>query len=207
MANLRICISGPSGVGKSTLATEISKAYNIPFITTSTKPLWDKYKIRSHQELIERTLVDPQWGIDFQDEVLDYRINKLLGVKDFVTDRSPLDNLAYFLMQNSYNTSEEKTAKYIQRCKDAMALFTGIIVIPFTDEVVLENDGKRVNNRYYQEYTNAVFVLAAKIMRQEFGKMYGETLMMWNFEARVAHTANLLNKILKHEEDNSIGNR
>lgn len=197
MAKLRICISGPSGVGKSTLAQEISKVYKIPFITTSTKPLWDRYKIKTHKELIERTLIDPAWGLDFQDEVLGYRIDQLVGVDEFITDRAPLDNLAYYLMQNSHSSTEEQTSRYITKCKDALNIFTGIIVIPFTDEIVLENDGKRVANKYYQEYTNSVFVLAAKIMGGEFSKMYSETLNMWDFTKRMAQSQHLLNKIMK----------
>ena len=69
---MKIFISGVSGVGKTTMAKQISKDYKIPFIEGSSKVLWDKYNIKSHIELIKKTYLEPQFGLDFQNELLDY---------------------------------------------------------------------------------------------------------------------------------------
>ena len=66
-------MAGPSGVGKTTLSEWVSKEYGIPFITTSTKPLWEKHNIVSHEHLITKTILNSQWGLDFQYECLQYR--------------------------------------------------------------------------------------------------------------------------------------
>lgn len=166
---LRIVISGPSGVGKSTLAEFISKTYNIPFVTTSTKPLWDKHGITSHEHLIQMTLMDKAWGLSFQNEVLNYRIEKLSEHKEYVTDRSPVDNLAYFLSQNSHMVSEKNVEDYIVRCLNALADNTGLIAIPYTSDIVLEDDGKRVNNKYYQRFMNGAFHTAGSLI-SDFSK-------------------------------------
>ena len=98
----RILICGPSGTGKSELANFIGLSLGIPFITTSTKPLWPAHDIESHTELIKKGQDDPDWGNSFQWEVLDYRrklLNKETG--GYVGERSPIDKLAYYMMQNS----------------------------------------------------------------------------------------------------------
>src|ERR1017187_4913880 len=148
--NLRVGISGASGTGKSTLAQYISGQHAIPFISTSTKPLWPKYKVNSHEELIMMALKNPQMGMDFQWEVLEYRRKLLTNEAAFVTDRTPVCNVVYFLMQNSFMISEPETRKYIDACNEALKdLFTGIIFLPFNGHIVLENDGNRVNSKYY----------------------------------------------------------
>lgn len=161
MKNLRICIAGPSGTGKTTLAKYIAETYKIPFITTSTKPLWEKHSINSHAELISRCFQNPQWGLDFQKEVLDWRVEKLYGKLDFVTDRSPLCNLTYFLMQNSQTLGEAETESYINDCVKAMNMFRGMIQLPFIPDAPLEADGMRIANQYYQKMVNACYQVSA----------------------------------------------
>ena len=65
---MKIFISGVSGVGKTTMAKQISKDYKIPFIEGSSKVLWDKYNIKSHIELIKKTYLEPQFGLDFPEK-------------------------------------------------------------------------------------------------------------------------------------------
>lgn len=196
---IRIGIAGPSGVGKSTLAEWVAKEFNIPFITSSTKPLWDKYGINNHAELIQKTLINPQWGLDFQNEVLDYRINAVKGVESFIIDRTPLDNLVYFLMQNSHTLGEEQTEFYIQRCKEAMSIIDGLIWLKFTDEVVLENDNKRIANKYYQHMTESVFECAAGLLSHEaLHQQVTMTVPFWDFERRKKVTTNFI-KMLSGE--------
>jgi deoxyadenosine/deoxycytidine kinase len=162
---LRIACSGPSGTGKTTLSTYIAEQYNIPFITTSTKPLWEKHGILSHAHLIGMTTNDPTWGLRFQHEVLSHRVEVLSKAgKEFVTDRSPIDNLAYLLMQNSHQLTERETESYMDLCNEAINLFTGFIIMPFTDDINLEDDGKRVVNRYYQVTMNHVFDAASGML-------------------------------------------
>ena len=59
MENKRIFICGPSGTGKTTLGEWISQTYRIPFITTSSKPLWEKHGIKSHLDLLNKGASNP----------------------------------------------------------------------------------------------------------------------------------------------------
>ncbi len=199
MKQLKICITGPSGTGKTTLAQYISQTYKIPFISTSTKPLWEKHGINSHEELIKMALENPQKGMDFQLEVLEYRKKLLEGEHEFVSDRSPICNIVYFLMQNSFMVSEQACKEYINLCKQAMSMFNGIIFTPFTKDVILENDGARVNNKFYQETTNAVYTYATSLMVPELSKIYGVS-MPWDMTTRKALTSNLVANIIKDDK-------
>lgn len=161
--SIKIQICGPSGVGKSTLALFIAHSLDIPFVTTSTKPLWDKHGIKSHKELIDKGQSDPKWGLNFQYEVLKYRESVITdsivaNPKGYVTDRSPIDNLAYFLMQNTMQLPEDASNSYRMACEDALRdQANKIIRIRFNYDQKLEDDGKRINNRFYQMMTDGVF--------------------------------------------------
>jgi hypothetical protein len=181
-------MAGPSGTGKTTLCEYISKEYNIPFVTTSTKPLWDKYGITSHEQLINKTLNDKLWGLNFQYEVLNYRVRLLKGLDQFVTDRSPIDNLVYFLLQNSHLLNESQTKEYINLCAESMMMFNSLITVPYLDNTLLEDDGKRVNNKYYQMSVNSIFPLASFLI-EESGKANLEdfniiSMSKWDMEWR-----------------------
>lgn len=157
---MKIFISGPSGIGKTTMANFLAKEYNIPFIQGSSKVLWDKYGINSHKELIQKTNTDPDFGVNFQLELLEYRSKAIEGHESFVTDRSPMDNLVYFMLQVSDKVDSNVTFKYLQMCretypKDYIQVFMGLNYDMCKQG--LEDDGFRVTNIYYQLMVNAIF--------------------------------------------------
>lgn len=194
----RICMAGPSGTGKSTLAKALAEHYKIPYITTSTKPLWDKYEIKSHSDLIQKAFLNPQWGKEFQDEVLQFRIDALKGAEEFVTDRSPIDNIAYFLLQNSASLGEEDTEKYIYSCMGVMDMFSHIILLPFTDLVVLEPDGKRIANKYYQMMVNGTFSVTTQIAYQMMNPkstLQSKAIHIWEWDKRFKEATNFIEGI------------
>ena len=195
MRNLKIAMAGPSGTGKTTLAEWIANEFKLPFITSSTKPLWEKHNIQSHKELITRTMLNPQWGLDFQYEVLEFRQNIINNYESFVTDRSPIDNLVYFLMQNTPYLGEEATEAYISLCAEALSKMDGLIQIPFGDHIPLENDGKRINNRFYQLSTNSQFAIASNLISDKLppkGPLRVVTLPMWDWEERKTAVAKFI---------------
>lgn len=152
----RIFISGPSGSGKTTLAKYIAARYQIPFIEGSTKPLWASHGIENHIQLIMRTCEDVKWGLKFQDEVLEYRREKLECVNEFVTDRSPLDNLVYFMLQCAHYVDDSYIEEYREKCMSNYGNDSFVqLVLDCAPNI--EDDGFRVNNKHYQMMTEAIF--------------------------------------------------
>ncbi len=203
MKPLKIAMAGPSGVGKTTLSEWIAKEFGIPFVTSSTKPLWDKHNIHTHQELITRTILNPQWGLDFQYELLEVRQNIIDKNPQFVTDRSPVDNLVYFLMQNTPHIGEEATQAYIQLCTEALAKLNGLIQIPFGDHIVLEDDGKRISNKYYQMSVNYQFLVGASLISEGLppkGLLRVLSLKMWDWEQRQSAVREFLTSLSEETE-------
>lgn len=182
----KIFISGPSGSGKTTLAKYIAARYRIPFVDGSSKVLWKRYGIESHADLITKCSNDPEMAIKFQFELLDYRMEAIQGKSEFVTDRSPLDNLVYYLLQISHMQNTDTTREFVEACSDSMHRF-GFIQIYLDIKGTpydLENDGMRVHNEYYQEMVDAVF---KQLIRDNtlFSKALVTSVNEWEWESRV----------------------
>ena len=179
----RIYICGPSGTGKTTLAKWVSEEFGIPFITTSTKPLWNEFGITSHKELIEKADKDPHFGFAFQMRLLDYRIEKLKS-DSWITDRSPVDNLMYFMMQNLHHCTEAQYVEYAIRCQAALSSGTHLIISPMLNDIKLENDGMRISNRHYQMFTSIVMDYALKELSTSNTIKKCKRLENWDWEDR-----------------------
>jgi deoxyadenosine/deoxycytidine kinase len=88
-----IAVSGVHGIGKTTLASKISRNNDFIFIEEQARKLLDtKYYFKDVNSSLSVFM-------DFQNEVLDNQIDLLLKYKDnsFVTDRTPIDSLAYVI--------------------------------------------------------------------------------------------------------------
>lgn len=196
---MRIGIYGPSGTGKSTLAKYIAETYDIPFITTSTKPLWEKLGVESHADLIHKTNMKPGFGMKFQWDVLGYRIDALDGKASFVTDRTPIDNAVYTLLQCADKAPFNEIDNYIKMCIKYLDMFDEVIYLPFNNEIPLEDDGMRIINPYYQRLVGNTFDMVEKMMNVPNQKRL--KLDYWNWNLRcVAVNRSLLN-LLKLKAD------
>jgi deoxyadenosine/deoxycytidine kinase len=183
---MKVNICGASGVGKTTLAKWIADEYKVPFIVNSAKPLWDKHNIKGHLDLIRKCNDNPQFGIDFQYELLEMRRENTKGLESFVTDRSPIDNVVYFLMQVSTYVNENECENYIKSAIEILNEHEDnfLVYLPFTNTIV-DNDGARITNKFFQHTVDAVFsymydnYVINKIVHSESIK-----LDKWDFEER-----------------------
>lgn len=148
---MKIQICGPSGSGKTTMAKFISDKFNTPYIHTNGPELRQKYGCNSHAELIRLSSADPEKGLAFQTELLEERA-ELSQQKEYVMDRSFVDNVAYFLLQNSPYLNTEQTFLYICKALALMPRCSHLVFIPPLYSKP-EEDGVRIQNLHYQKMT------------------------------------------------------
>lgn len=165
---MKIALYGPSGTGKTTLAKIIAEEFNLKYIPGSSysELLNDDQKAvlkgwgyagGGHKEIIKLSASNPLFGELFQNFVLEQRSLLFTEEDSFVTDRSPIDNLTYFLLQNSAQISEENTQVFIGRCQSLFRSVSHAIGLTPLGMDFVEDNKSRVNNLQYQKMVSSVF--------------------------------------------------
>lgn len=167
-----IALCGASGSGKTTLAHYLEKTENFNFTENSAgliipkekqDELQQKYgwKKAGHKEVINLSNSNPEFGWEFQNAILDARTKLLEKYKNvdsfdrYLLDRSPIDNLTYFLLQCSHNQSDERVREFIEKCYQAIKMVDKVIFVRSVLDI--EENGSRVKNQYYQRMADSVF--------------------------------------------------
>ena len=155
---LKIQITGPSGIGKTTVAKQIADVLDIPFISGSYSDIVADTEKESHVSMIDK----PYNLILSQDYQLLSKRAKIFSKTDtYVSDRSTLDVLVYHLV---------KLTKYLPTCEtEAVAdsvkttlkpeFLTHLIFIAYPNDLSwdIQNNSKRIQNRYFQFSVSELF--------------------------------------------------
>lgn len=162
----RIAIVGAGGIGKSTILKPLSEEMNLEIKQFTTREFMTKYHFRSQDDVVAAGAVLPNIGISFQKELIEQRskyFNDLIskGEDNFVTDRLPLDSLAYYLIHNSYWDVASNTNYLKQVTKDCCNRFDYIFTF-CTKVFPVENDGVRGTNPEYHEIIQSTILNSAK---------------------------------------------
>lgn len=186
---MKIFLSGPSGIGKTTMAKHIAELYGIKFVEGSSKVLWGDFGIKSHLDLIQKCDKDIDFAIEFQTALLRYRKEVTENLTCFVTDRSPLDNIVYYLLQLSHKIDAGKTLEYINICsesypKDKYMQVLMYLTYPMTLQEI-ENDGFRITNHYYQLMVSNVFRMIYEHNWLHIDQERTLTFDTWDFNYKV----------------------
>ena len=170
MKPLRIQFSGPSGVGKTTLAKWLEEAYQIPFVSGSVSDLLPKTKEEPHKDMLSHDKKE-LYTQDYQ--ILNLR-NKLYSEKEsYVSDRSFLDSAAYFMYKQSDTIPQCELEHFFELCKKCLVEQTDLLIIlGFTPYMVknwvMEDNNKRILNKYFQAQISYIM----KYLLNEWGMTF-----------------------------------
>lgn len=196
---IRMCLSGPSGTGKSTLARNIAKTFNLKYVESSaglTISPEDRERLMArygwtgsgHKEVIRLSQMKPDFGYAFQTAILSNRIKLIEKESCVVFDRSPLDNLTYFMLQCSSNVPDFMVDEFIVRCRAAMDKVTHLIIIETPDMstgYTVEDNNSRISNYYYQAMVNQIFLHNLnRYLLQTKSNYKTLTINSWDFKVR-----------------------
>lgn len=219
----KILICGVSGIGKTTLAKYIAARYRIPFISGSSSQLWDEFGYGSHLDIIKGAINDPEKGKIFQEELLDIR-NQLISDNhgSLVSDRSVIDSIVYYLLQNSHLLSQVDNRAYLDKALDSIDWADNIVksrnkkpgkltIIyldsnitdsknPFPYQFTPDDDSKRITNSLYQNMVvNSVFETVLKYIIDKKPGLYVKRINVYNWEDRVSIVDRVLTKQFKNK--------
>lgn len=158
LRDMRINLTGCSGIGKTTLAKSISGIYDVPFISGSYSDLVPETKNMPHRDMIQQ---DAKTIFEQDVQVLNMR-NKLFSQYErLVSDRSYIDSAAYMINKLSHRLPNCEIEDFVEKCKVLTTLQCNkVIYLPFTTQYFtewnFEDNGKRVLNNFYQAEVTAV---------------------------------------------------
>lgn len=154
----KIAIIGSQSVGKSTLARELSNRLDTPLITELARK-WDIEKA-TQTELI-----------DIQKNLLNLQIEEERKHEQFVSDRSTIDNMAYWLHNVSPIVDREENEIYVNTALDNVKNYSSIFLL--SPEFYPVNDGFRSTNLIYQLQIHEVIVTILNIFNVPHIKLKG----------------------------------
>lgn len=166
----KIAFSGSSGSGKTTLVTFLAEKCNLTHISGSAgsvkkegdKMLIDdvlQYPGGGHVGVIRYSALNPEYGLLNQKMLQMRRRELIMENEDFVTDRSPIDNLTYMINQCGYHpmVTDAMVEEFAKDCLFAWEELTHVIYVKAVQPKEVEVNGSRVANAWYQKSIDAQF--------------------------------------------------
>jgi energy-coupling factor transporter ATP-binding protein EcfA2 len=192
---LRVAFTGTSGSGKTTLVKYVEKEFNLPHISGSAYDLKegnDRDYLESfgfpgggHAGTIKYSALNPEYGIMNQRLLLKRRTQLIQGNNEFVTDRSPLDNVTYFINQCGFHpmVTDGMINDFIEEATKAWMGLTHIIYVKAVQPYEVENNNSRVANIFYQKAMDVQFDYWYKYLFANRGPKFLK-IDYWNLQER-----------------------
>ncbi|MFZ2412075.1 MAG: ATP-binding protein [Candidatus Methanoperedens sp.] len=133
--NMRIAIIGTHGTGKTTLAKMLSGVFNIPILEECAR----NYDIKH---------ASPEKYLKIQKNILIEQIATESKHPSFVSDRSTIDNLAYWIHSCAQMVDASMNKKYINTSMENAKKYTVIFLL--VPEFYPMDDGFRDTNLIFQ---------------------------------------------------------
>lgn len=124
---MRIAFIGSHSTGKTTVAKPVAQALGLPFLSEVAR------EVARHWGYTPAT-IPTHLLLDYQQRILrDQMVGEQgawLGCSGFVSDRSTLDNAAYFLAYVAFKASPEAVYNYLHAARANLDHYDRLILIP-----------------------------------------------------------------------------
>lgn len=166
----KVAFSGSSGSGKTTLVTFAAEQCKLTHISGSAgdvkkegdKMLIDEmlqYPGGGHVGVIRFSALNPEYGVMNQKMLQMRRRELIMENENFITDRSPIDNLTYMVNQVGYHpmVTDAMIEEFAKDCLSAWEELTHVVYVKAVQPKEVEVNGSRVANAWYQKAIDAQF--------------------------------------------------
>lgn len=144
---MKIGICGAESTGKTTLAKALAEELGLPLITEQARTVAQEMGITDLNKEYPKYLWDR-----FQWRCLEAQIAAELEHRDFVSDRTVLDNLAYWLVDHAIPEGQIETLRYWVRVTERLQTKPyDLVVLVRPGRTKLDNDGFRHTNPGHRE--------------------------------------------------------
>lgn len=167
---MKVAFTGSSGAGKTTLVEFVAKHFNLTHISGSAgdvKKEGDKmivdevynYPGGGHVGVIRYSALNPEYGLLNQKLLQMRRRELIMENEQFVTDRSPIDNLTYMINQVGYHpmVTDQMVEEFAKDCLTAWDELDAVIYIKAVQPKAVEQNYSRIANAWYQKAIDAQF--------------------------------------------------
>jgi len=120
---MKIGISGSHGTGKTSLAKKLSKQFDLPLITEVARD-------------VNIMLLKGNQYCQAQRDILIKQIEEEGKYQSFVSDRTVIDNLAYFISICSHIVSIKEIKWYVNEARNHISVYDKIYYLPIKFELV-----------------------------------------------------------------------
>lgn len=153
LGNLGFC--GAHRTGKTTLAMEIARLTGKQFVRTRVTEVFAEHGLHAAQDMDFATRLKIQYRIL---EACEQDWQK--AGMNFVTDRTPMDFLAYTLgdVLGKTEANQSEFDHYVERCFDLTNGFFGALVVVQPGIPLAEAEGKAALNKAYIEHINTLVI-------------------------------------------------
>ena len=154
---VKIALIGAAGTGKTTTALALAKqSERLKYVSLPTSKIMEDFHFENHYDVVEKSA---GIGITFQEKLIRQRILffNTLNENSYVTDRTALDSLVYYLVHNSFWAAESLSNYLEKRVREAMSIFNKIYLFPANSLTLKYNELRNLKPKYH-EMTNYVFL-------------------------------------------------
>jgi hypothetical protein len=154
---MAIGLCGPHRTGKSTLAKVYAEKQGVDFLATRSSAVFERLGLSPKEDYSFRTRLKIQEEI-LADAIALYSVTG----NDWITDRTPIDMLAYTLADvqraNIDDEDAERVKKYMEACIRATNMYFSTLILVQPGIEIVEDPTKAPGNMAYIEHLNALIM-------------------------------------------------